>query len=78
MATRITRLHAHDVRFPTSDLGDGSDAMHTDPDYSAAVAIIETDDPAGVPEWETRYVDAIRRLSARMDALTVLIDGTHP
>lgn len=37
---------------------------------------IETDDPADVPEWETRYVDAIRRLATRMDALTSLIRGT--
>jgi len=32
------------VRFPTSDFSHGSDAMNPDPDYSAAVAIIETDD----------------------------------
>ena len=42
---RITALRAHDVRFPTSDFLDGSDAMHTDPDYSAALAILETDEP---------------------------------
>jgi hypothetical protein len=35
---------------------------------------IETDDPDDVPEWETRYVDAIDRLAARMDALTTLIE----
>jgi len=46
MPTRITALHAHDVRFPTSDGLHGSDAMNPDPDYSAAVAIVETDDPA--------------------------------
>lgn len=45
MAPRITKLHAHDVRFPTSDGLHGSDAMNPDPDYSAAVAILETDDP---------------------------------
>ena len=44
MATRITRLDAHDVRFPTSDGLHGSDAMNPDPDYSAAVAIVATDD----------------------------------
>jgi len=43
---RITGLRAHDVRFPTSDALHGSDAMNPDPDYSAAVAILETDDPA--------------------------------
>lgn len=44
MATRITALHVHDIRFPTSDGRHGSDAMNPDPDYSAAVAILETDD----------------------------------
>ena len=44
MGARITDLRAHDVRFPTSDLLDGSDAMNPDPDYSAAFAILETDD----------------------------------
>lgn len=42
----ITRLRTHDVRFPTSDALHGSDAMNPDPDYSAAVAILETDDDA--------------------------------
>lgn len=37
---------------------------------------IETDDPAAVPEWETRYVDAIRRLTERMDELTGLIQAS--
>ena len=45
MAPRISALLAHDVRFPTSDFAHGSDAMNPDPDYSAAVAVIETDDP---------------------------------
>jgi len=43
MRPRITSLTAHDVRFPTSDFSHGSDAMNPDPDYSAAVAIVETD-----------------------------------
>lgn len=46
MPPRITALRAHDVRFPTSDELHGSDAMNPDPDYSAAVAILETDDPS--------------------------------
>jgi L-fuconate dehydratase len=33
MAT-ITQLTVHDIRFPTSRLLDGSDAMNTAPDYS--------------------------------------------
>ncbi|HEX8033381.1 MAG TPA: enolase C-terminal domain-like protein [Ktedonobacterales bacterium] len=39
----ITRLETHDVRFPTSRELDGSDAMHTHPDYSAAYVILRTD-----------------------------------
>ncbi len=34
-----------DVRFPTSTMLDGSDAMNADPDYSAAYLRIITDDP---------------------------------
>jgi L-fuconate dehydratase len=41
---KITGLAAHDIRFPTSLSLDGSDAMHTSPDYSAAYAVLETDD----------------------------------
>jgi L-fuconate dehydratase len=43
--TRITTLRTIDVRFPTSQALDGSDAMNPDPDYSAAYVIIETDQP---------------------------------
>jgi L-fuconate dehydratase len=42
MMTRITGLHAHDIRFPTSRERDGSDAMHPHPDYSAAYVIVQT------------------------------------
>ncbi|MEQ8329827.1 MAG: M28 family peptidase [Longimicrobiales bacterium] len=37
---------------------------------------IETDDPAEVPEWEQRYVDAVDRLTQRMRAVTALIRGS--
>lgn len=40
---RISKLRTIDVRFPTSDNLDGSDAMNPDPDYSAAYVIIETE-----------------------------------
>lgn len=43
--TRITDLVVSDVRFPTSELLDGSDAMNPDPDYSAAYVELRTDDP---------------------------------
>ncbi len=43
--TRITSVDVVDVRFPTSDALDGSDAMHPDPDYSAAYVVLRTDGP---------------------------------
>jgi L-fuconate dehydratase len=43
--TKITGLRTHDVRFPTSQHLDGSDAMNPDPDYSAAYVVLETDTP---------------------------------
>ena len=45
--TTILRAITTDVRFPTSRTGAGSDAMNTDPDYSAAYVTLETDDPDG-------------------------------
>jgi L-fuconate dehydratase len=41
-AERILELEVHDVRFPTSRMLDGSDAMNPMPDYSAAYAIVRT------------------------------------
>ena len=41
----ITSLRVFDLRFPTSQSLDGSDAMNPDPDYSAAYVILETDEP---------------------------------
>jgi len=42
----IRDLEVIDLRFPTSRTNDGTDAMHPDPDYSAAYVILKTD--AGV------------------------------
>ena len=41
--TTIRSLRVRDVRFPTSQFLDGSDAMNPDPDYSAAYVVLETD-----------------------------------
>jgi L-fuconate dehydratase len=40
---RIIAVDVHDVRFPTSLTLAGSDAMHPDPDYSAAYVVLRTD-----------------------------------
>lgn len=42
--SRITHLTIEDIRFPTSQEKDGSDAMNPDPDYSAAYLVLHTDD----------------------------------
>jgi L-fuconate dehydratase len=44
----ISALETYDIRFPTSRELDGSDAMNTDPDYSAAYVVLRTDDPGGL------------------------------
>ncbi len=43
MSNRIVHLATHDVRFPTSDTLDGSDATNHDPDYSAAYVELVTE-----------------------------------
>lgn len=45
MKVQITNVVAYDVRFPTSLELDGSDAMHPDPDYSAAYVVLQTNVP---------------------------------
>lgn len=44
---KITHIETRDIRFPTSENLDGSDAMNPDPDYSAAYLILHTDHPEG-------------------------------
>ncbi|MDX1640425.1 MAG: L-fuconate dehydratase [Balneolaceae bacterium] len=43
MDVTITEIEVRDIRFPTSQTLDGSDAMNPDPDYSAAYVILKTD-----------------------------------
>ena len=43
LSGKITSLESFDVRFPTSTMLDGSDAMNADPDYSAAYLRINSD-----------------------------------
>jgi L-fuconate dehydratase len=43
LSNKITSLSATDIRFPTSENLDGSDATNKDPDYSAAYVVIETE-----------------------------------
>ncbi|MFM7261862.1 MAG: fuconate dehydratase, partial [bacterium] len=39
----ITGFDIVDLRFPTSEEAHGSDAVHVDPDYSAAYVVLSTD-----------------------------------
>jgi L-fuconate dehydratase len=41
-------VDVHDVRFPTSDELDGSDAMNPSPDYSAAYVVLRTESADGL------------------------------
>src|SRR5262245_34702849 len=43
MPRTITNIRARDIRTPTSRTLAGSDAMHTDPDYSGGYAVLSTD-----------------------------------
>ena len=48
MALTIVGVQTYDIRFPTSRTLAGSDAMNSDPDYSAAYVVLQTDHPAGL------------------------------
>src|SRR6202162_2243245 len=48
MARTITGLTVRDIRTPTSRTLDGSDAVHTDPDYSATYVVLTTDASDGI------------------------------
>ncbi len=48
MSPTITGVDVYDIRFPTSEQLDGSDAMNPDPDYSAAYLVLRTDAPDGL------------------------------
>ncbi|MCA9426461.1 MAG: fuconate dehydratase, partial [Candidatus Omnitrophica bacterium] len=45
MSLRIEECNVKDIRFPTSNALDGSDAMHPDPDYSATYVTLKTSVP---------------------------------
>ncbi|MFJ6435770.1 L-fuconate dehydratase [Streptomyces sp. NPDC091416] len=47
MSQTVTDFEVHDIRFPTSEQLDGSDAMNPDPDYSAAYVVLRTEGTDG-------------------------------
>jgi L-fuconate dehydratase len=48
MPVTVTDIIVRDIRFPTSKSLDGSDAMNSDPNYSAAYAVLQTDSVKGL------------------------------
>src|SRR4051794_22853316 len=43
MGVQVTDIEVRDIRFPTANSLDGSDAMNAHPNYSAAYVILKTD-----------------------------------
>jgi len=85
LSVKITGLRVLDVRFPTSQSLDGSDAMNPDPDYSAAYVILDTD-RAGLEGHGLTFtigrgneiccaaIEALRPLVVGLDLATVAAD----
>jgi L-fuconate dehydratase len=76
----VTGIDALDIRFPTSRGRHGSDAMHPDPDYSAAYVILRTDHPGGIEGHGLTFtigrgtelcVAAVRALAPLVTGLTL-------
>lgn len=82
----ITAVDTFDIRFPTSQDLDGSDAMNPDPDYSAAYVVIRTDANDGHEghgfvftigrgnEVETTAIEALRPFILGRDVEEILGD----
>ena len=82
----ISALETYDVRFPTSQYLDGSDAMNPDPNYSAAYVVLRTDDASGLcghgfvftigrgNEVQTSACAALRHLVVGRNVADVLAD----
>ena len=83
---RIKSFDVLDVRFPTSLVNAGTDAVHKDPDYSAAYVIRRTDgahEGYGIRSDRARQrtgVQAIRRWNppARENVLAAISDAPPP
>ncbi|QRI66476.1 L-fuconate dehydratase (plasmid) [Shinella sp. PSBB067] len=74
--TKITSLRSIDLRFPTSQSLDGSDAMNPDPDYSAAYVVLGTDAPGLEGHGLTFTIGRGNEICcAAIDALAHLVVG---
>ncbi|MEU2246235.1 enolase C-terminal domain-like protein [Streptomyces sp. NPDC019224] len=81
MSQTVTDFEVHDIRFPTSEQLDGSDAMNPDPDYSAAYVVLRTDaaGPDGGPVEGHGFCFTIGRgnevMAAAIEALRPWLTG---
>jgi L-fuconate dehydratase len=77
MQHRIVDITALDVRFPTSRTLDGSDAMHTAPDYSAAYVVLSTDAGDGLEGHGLAFTvgRGTEVVVAAINALTPIVKG---
>ncbi|KAI0697037.1 enolase C-terminal domain-like protein [Cytidiella melzeri] len=78
MSVTITGFETHDVRFPTSLTGDGTDAMNTDCDYSSAyVTLFTSSDLVGhgmtftIGRGNDIVCSAIKEVAARLNGKAV-------
>src|SRR5213592_3997962 len=73
MSITITDVIARDIRFPTSRSLDGSDAMNTAPDYSAAYVVLKTD--TGLQGHGLTFTTGREVFVAAVNALKYLVIG---
>jgi L-fuconate dehydratase len=72
---RLASVTSHDIRFPTSRLLDGSDAMNPDPDYSAAYVVLRAEDGSQGHGFTFTIGRGNEVCRAAIDALEPLIAG---
>ncbi len=73
--TRITGLRVLDIRAPTSRTLAGSDAVHADPDYSAAYVILDSDGGAAGHGFSFTIGRGNEIVCAAVQALAFLVIG---
>jgi len=78
MPLTITGVTVEDIRFPTSRTLAGSDAMHPDPDYSAAYVVLSTNQPGLEGHGLTFTIGRGNELCvAAVQSLAPLVIGTQ-
>lgn len=78
MQVAVTDIVVRDIRFPTAQSLDGSDAMNADPNYSAAYVVLKTDSAEGLEGHGLTFTigRGNELCVAAMHALKPLIVGT--